>query len=151
MRLRRVQLETTKAGASFDRLSKKLEITCAKSSITIDKESSITIDKDLDKDMRILAQEGSEEVKNNYPKDSFQRLFWEQQEKAASLQNSKSMKWHSLFIKWCLYLCHHSGKAYETMRNSKCIHLPSQRTNTPITLPQRLDFQVMLTTKSTMP
>lgn len=36
------------------------------------------------------------------------------------------MQWHLLFFKWCLYLRHVSGRAYETLR--KCIHLPSQRT-----------------------
>ncbi len=31
-------------------------------------------------------------------------------------------------IKWCLYLRHHSSKAYETLRDSGCLVLPSQRT-----------------------
>ena len=31
-------------------------------------------------------------------------------------------------IKWALYLRHQSGKAYETLRESGCIALPSQRT-----------------------
>ena len=31
-------------------------------------------------------------------------------------------------IKWCIYLRHQSSKAYETLRDSECIHLPSQRT-----------------------
>ena len=38
------------------------------------------------------------------------------------------MRWHPLIIKWCLYLRHLSGKAYETVRSSGCIRLPSQRT-----------------------
>ena len=61
------------------------------------------------------------------PADSFHRLFWEQQKMAASLSNSRSMRWHPLFIKWCLYL-KLSSKAYETIRDSGCISLPSQRT-----------------------
>ena len=36
--------------------------------------------------------------------------------------------WHPLMIKWCLYLRHLSGKAYETLRASGCVKLPSQRT-----------------------
>ena len=43
-------------------------------------------------------------------------------------QNSQSMKWHPLFIKWCLYLRYLSGKSYELLRNSGCIKLPSQST-----------------------
>ena len=31
-------------------------------------------------------------------------------------------------IKWCLYLRHLSGKAYDTFRSSGWIRLPSQRT-----------------------
>ena len=31
-------------------------------------------------------------------------------------------------IKWCLYLRHLSGKAYEALRASGCVKLPSQRT-----------------------
>ena len=38
------------------------------------------------------------------------------------------MRWHPLLIKWCLYLRPLSGKAYDLLRDSGCIHLPSQRT-----------------------
>lgn len=31
-------------------------------------------------------------------------------------------------IRWCLYLRHQSSKAYETLRQSGCFHLPSQHT-----------------------
>ena len=119
-RLRRLHLESRQVKLRLDRLRRKLDVECAKSNVAVD----VT----LDSDIRTLALEGRAAVVENYPKDSFQRVFWEQQEKAASLKDSRSMKWHPLFIKWCLYLRHLSGKAYETMRKSKCIHLPSQRT-----------------------
>ena len=38
------------------------------------------------------------------------------------------MRWHPLIIRWCLYLRHQSSKAYETLRQSGCLHLPSQCT-----------------------
>ena len=38
------------------------------------------------------------------------------------------MKWHPLFIKWCLYLRYLSGKSYELLRSSGCVKLPSQST-----------------------
>ena len=38
------------------------------------------------------------------------------------------MRWHPLYIKWSLYLKHLSSKAYETLRKSGCISLPSKRT-----------------------
>lgn len=46
----------------------------------------------------------------------------------SNLKNAKSMKWHPLMIRWCIYLRHLSGKAYETLRESGVISLPSQRT-----------------------
>lgn len=60
--------------------------------------------------------------------DSFQRLFWEQQQKAASLNNSCSMKWRLLIINWCLYLHHLSGKAHDTPWETGCVRLPSKHT-----------------------
>ena len=38
------------------------------------------------------------------------------------------MRWHPLFIKWCLYLRHLSRASYEMLSNSGCIKLPSQQT-----------------------
>ena len=37
---------------------------------------------------------------------SFQRIFWEQQFKAASLKDRRQMRWHPAIIRWCLYLHH---------------------------------------------
>ena len=63
-----------------------------------------------------------------YPEGSFQRLFWEQQYHASKLAKAKNMKWHPLMIKWCIYLRYKSSGAYEMLRESGCIKLPSQRT-----------------------
>ena len=38
------------------------------------------------------------------------------------------MRWDPLMIRWCLYLRHMSGRAYEMLRESGVIKLPSQRT-----------------------
>ena len=56
------------------------------------------------------------------------RMFSEQQQKATSYSEPKSMRWHPLIIKWCLYLQHLSSGAYETLRTSSILKLPSQRT-----------------------
>lgn len=63
-----------------------------------------------------------------YPPGSFERIFWQQQMRCSELQNSKSMKWHPIMIRWCIYLRHLSGSAYETLRQTGVINLPSQRT-----------------------
>ena len=46
---------------------------------------------------------------NQKDESQFARIFWESQCKAASLKNAKSMRWHPLMIRWCLYLKHLSG------------------------------------------
>lgn len=78
-------------------------------------------------DLKQIASDHDHQITATAHPDSFQKIFWEQQQKAASLP-SKNMRWHPLMIKWCLYLKHLSSKAYETLRDSGCIHLPSQRT-----------------------
>ena len=70
----------------------------------------------------------NEEVTASSPNDSFQKIVFEQQRKGASHKNSRSMRWHPVMIKWCLYLKHLLSKTYETLRNSRCIALPSQQT-----------------------
>ena len=60
--------------------------------------------------------------------NSFQRVFWEQQLDAASLKDTRGMRWHPLMIRWCLYLRHQLQSAYETLRQSGSLVLPSQRT-----------------------
>ena len=94
-------------------------------SILID---GVTVDKELNGDLLQLMKNCTENVYSSPKEGTFERLFWDQQQKANSLENSKSMRWHPLVIKWCLYLRHLSGNAYELLRSSGCIKLPSQRT-----------------------
>lgn len=75
-----------------------------------------------------MVKEHESDVKTTYPEGSFQRLFWDEEVNASTLKHKRSLKWHPLFIHWCLYLRHVSGKAYEVLRNSGYISLPSQRT-----------------------
>ncbi len=96
-------------------------------------EKGIEVDEATHNDLSDIMKEPSTTVKDAFPVGSFQKLFWEQQQKASSLKDSRSMKWHPLMIKWCLqsgclYLRHLSGRAYEMLRESGCVVLPSQRT-----------------------
>lgn len=77
--------------------------------------------------LSIMEGEGKS-VFTELPENSFKRIFWQQQFEAASRQDKRGMRWHPLMVKWCLYLRHQSNKAYETLRDSRCISLPSQRT-----------------------
>jgi len=90
-------------------------------------EDGVTLDEELHNDMKVLVDATTKQAHSFYPEDTFEHIFWDQQKKASSLKNAKSMRWHQVFIKWCLYLRHLSGKSYELLRNSGCIKLPSQR------------------------
>lgn len=68
-------------------------------------------------------------VAESFPEGSFARSFWDSQRRATLLKNPNSMKWDPVIIRWCLYLRHLSGSsAYEMLRESGVIKLPSQRT-----------------------
>jgi hypothetical protein len=45
-----------------------------------------------------LALEHTEQVMSQHPEGSFEHILWEQQMKAASVHDSRSMQWHTLFI-----------------------------------------------------
>ena len=86
------------------------------------------VDEELDSDIRQMVEEHEDDAKAAFPERSFQCLFWEEQKRALGLKDKRSMKWHPLFIRWCMDLRHVSGKAYELLHQSGCITLPSQRT-----------------------
>lgn len=85
----------------------------------------VLIDEDTHNDLCTIVEANSPSAESG---NQFTKIFWEQQKKASLLKNSRSMKWHPLLIKWAIYLRHKSSKAYEILRDSKCISLPSQRT-----------------------
>ena len=84
------------------------------------------VDQQTHDDLLTIMEE-SEECQQ-LPSDSFKRIFWNQQLKAARLKSKSAMRWHPLMIKWCIYLRHLSSGCYEALRQSGCITLPSQRT-----------------------
>ncbi len=88
----------------------------------------ISLDEALDNDLREIVHQKSSIISESHPKDSFARIFWENQERSMSFKNSKSMRWDPLMIRWCLYLRHLSSGSYEMLRDSGFIRLPSQRT-----------------------
>jgi len=79
-------------------------------------EDGIHLDPDINDDMKQMIEDATESVHQTHQPHSLQCLFWEQQKKASSLTDRCSMKWHSLIIKWCLYLRHISSKGYELLR-----------------------------------
>ncbi len=98
----------------------KLEKKMQTGGIDLDAEDSI--------DFQQIMVDHEDTITSSFEPGSFQSIFWEQQKKGLALSNSRGMRWHPLMIKWCLYLRHQSSKAYELIRDSGVIKLPSQRT-----------------------
>ena len=119
-RLQRLHSAHRKTKLQLDRVKAKLAQAI--------EEKGVVTDDATHEDLHTIMKENTVDVTKSFPENSFERLFWEQQQKALQLKNAKSMRWHPLMIKWCLYLRHLSGKGYETLRSSGCIQLPSQRT-----------------------
>ena len=119
-RLSEIQHQKRLAKLKIDRLLKKLDLITDKEGVCIDDETS--------DDLKSIMTDEEDAILAKFPEGSFQRLFWQQQKKASATPDKRGFRWHPLMIKWCLYLRHLSGKAYETIRESGCIHLPSQRT-----------------------
>ena len=76
---------------------------------------------------RIIA-DVSPVVKEKFPEDSPQRVFWEEQVKYNSLKDKRQMRWHPLVIRFALNLKYLSNTAYRGIRQGGVISLPSERT-----------------------
>ena len=96
----------------------------------MEKEADVTLDSDMSTEFRNIMSEEDGSIEQSFAKDSFQYIFWKQQKEALLKKGDakKGIRWHPLIIKWCIYLRHHSNKAYQTLRDSGCVSLPSQRT-----------------------
>ncbi|XP_066910451.1 uncharacterized protein [Clytia hemisphaerica] len=75
-----------------------------------------------------------------FDKDSPIHLLWEQQKKQVSLENKRTMRWHPVMLRWCISIYLKSSGAYEHLRNSGFLVLPSKKT---------LDKYVNFTTHNT--
>ncbi|XP_034237897.1 uncharacterized protein LOC117643252 [Thrips palmi] len=56
-----------------------------------------------------------------------QKLFWEQQRRALSLNDARGMRWHPMLIRIALHLHSLSDGAYKFLGDSKLLMLPSKR------------------------
>lgn len=135
-RLRRLHNDNHKLNRRIKYLDKKLVSTTIRDGVTLTDE--------LHSDFKEIASESTNKIYSSHSENSLARLFWDQQMKASQFKKSTSMKWHPLFIKWCLYLRHLSGKSYELLRSSGCIKLPSQSTLRDYThcIPSGIGFSV---------
>lgn len=91
-------------------------------------EKSVAVDEPLHQDLTQIMEDHTHEVVAQFPEDSFQRLFWNQQLQSVRVKDSRQIRWHPMIIKWCLHLKMISSAAYHAMRSSGFIKLPSERT-----------------------
>ena len=78
---------------------------------------AIEIDNDLVNDLNHIMENSSDVT-------PFMKLFWDQQKEASM---AKSMKYHPMIIQFCLSLASKSASAYDELRSSKVLTLPSRR------------------------
>ena len=79
-------------------------------------------------DVNELVQECTPSVESEWPAESFQRLFWEEQLKYNKLKDPRGMRWHPMIIKWAIYIKSKGTKAYEAVTNAGFIKMPNIRT-----------------------
>lgn len=122
-----MQVRITKLHNELRRLQKQRDRVKERLAAMVDKHG-VTVDEEVSGDLRAIMEcEGSKALAKA-DCTSFQRVFWQQQILAASKKDARGMRWDPLMIKWCIYLRAQSQGAYETLLQSKCIKLPSQRT-----------------------
>lgn len=119
-RYRRLHSQKEATTKRLHRLQQKLE--------DILEKQGVDAPEDLHGDLESIMQEHSPDIASKFPANSFQRIFWDQQQQANAAKKAQGKRWHPLMIKWCLCLCHVSLRGYEVLRNSGVISLPFQRT-----------------------
>ena len=79
-------------------------------------------------DVSAMFNELNQSVQDDFPEDSPQRVFWNQQKKYHSLKDKRQIRWHPLVIRFALNLKYLSTSGYRAVRQSGLISLPSERT-----------------------
>ena len=116
-RLLRLHTSLRAANRQVTRLRERVEAACGE-----------VLDEEIQCDLQQIMEENSPAILHKYSPESIAGVFWAQQQAAAKCSTSSSLRWHPLMIKWCLIIRHLSSHAYETLRTSGCLTLPSQRT-----------------------
>ena len=83
MRLQELQQKNRLAQKRITRLTEKLAEISAKDGVSLDNE--------MNTDLDVIMKEEEKSVIDNHPKDSFLRLFWEQQKEALSKNPQTSL------------------------------------------------------------
>ncbi len=66
-------------------------------------------------------------MKDHEFKDSFAKLFWQEQEKNFG-RKAAGRRWHSMIVRWAIMLHSQSTKAYNSLKDSGLMVLPGEST-----------------------
>jgi DNA transposase THAP9 len=124
-KLRQLARERKLLNRTIFSLKDQLQLSRNKCSALIEK-NAVKLNESDSAEMVTLVKECEESVLKQFPEDSFQRIFWEQQIQYNKLKKKSSMRWHPTMIRWCLFMKSKSAAAYDGMRSYLC--LPSERT-----------------------
>ncbi len=117
-RLKQFQREKRLLLKNIGRMKEKItNLTCSQ---------GIYLSKSMEEDFVSISSAHHCKIIKSYPENSFQQIFWQSQ--MQNCRSNKGKRWHPLMIKWCILLKQQSSRAYEMLRMSGCIQLPSQRT-----------------------
>ena len=112
---------------NYYKAQKSPNISYLENQIQTDPRSTI-VSKDMYDDLLNVMGKHNENVLKSFPEDSFQHIFWWSQYNAAQQKSSTGLRWNPAMIRWCIFLQQKSSAAYDLIRKSNCIRLPSQRT-----------------------
>eukprot|EP00794_Sanderia_malayensis_P002206 gene2206-2512_t len=101
---------------------KKLENTIKELNVAL-KQNGIAINENLHNDFTNLINSAQEKL----PEESFEKLFWEQQQKAFKCE-AKGLRWHPMMIRFALHIHLRFPSAYRALKESGVIKLPCERT-----------------------
>ena len=65
---------------------------------TLTEQSSVEVDNALYLDLKIIMEEMTEQVREEYAENSFHGVFWEQQLHALSTTDQRHLRWHPVLI-----------------------------------------------------
>ena len=85
------------------------------------KNKGIELDSELHSDINHIMTENCDNM------SEFMKLFWEEQ-RQASTHDAKGVRYHPMIIRFCLSLASKSASAYDELRDSRVLTLPSRRT-----------------------
>ena len=100
-RMRNIHQESKKSSLRVSQLKQKIS--------DVASQGGVVLDNEIHNDIKAMMDATTNQVHSSYPEGSVQQIFWDHQQMACSLKDSRSMKWHPLarlVIKWSLYPRH---------------------------------------------